>query len=100
LDELKSDRPDFDELCNSVSKIQQLTRSGNKGRTGDKEVHLSSVDGKGKFKGKSRNCGKVCGFKAKECTKRKRELHGGRNNGDSEGKPIMVAQVRHAVSAA
>ena len=27
----------------------------------------------------------MCGFKAKECKKRKGELHGGRANGDSEG---------------
>jgi hypothetical protein len=33
LDELKSDSPDFNELCNSVSEIQQLFRSGNKGHT-------------------------------------------------------------------
>jgi hypothetical protein len=85
LDELKSASPDFDELCNSVSEIQRLTRSGNRGRTGDKEVHLSSVDGEGTCKGKCRNCGKVCGFKAKECKKRKGELHGGRSNGESEG---------------
>ena len=72
LDELKSTSPHFDELCNSVSEIQRLTRSGNRGRTGDKEVHLSSVDGEGTFKGKCRNCGKVCGFKAKECKKSER----------------------------
>ena len=85
LDELKTNSPDFDELCNSVSKIQRLTRSGNRGCTGDKEVHLSSVDGEGTFKGKCRNCGKVCGFKVKKCKKRKGELHSGCNNGDSEG---------------
>ena len=62
LDELKSSSPNFDELCNSVSEIQRLTRSGNRRRTGDKEVHLSSVDGEGTFKGKCRNCGKVCGL--------------------------------------
>ena len=66
-------------------RYRELTRSGNKGRTGDKEVHLSSVDGEGTFKGKCRNCGKVCGFKAKECKKCKRELHGGHSNGNSEG---------------
>jgi hypothetical protein len=85
LDELKSDSPDFDELCNSVSEIQRLTRSGNKGCTGDKELHLSSVDDKGTFKGKCRNYSKVCGFKAKEYKKHKGELHDGHNNGNSEG---------------
>ena len=85
LDELKSRSPDFDGLCNSVSEIQRLTKSGSRGRANDKEVHLSSVEGDGTFKGKCRNCGKVCGFKAKECKKRKGELHGGRVNGDSEG---------------
>jgi len=85
LDNLKSERPDFYGLCNSVSEIQRLTRSRNKTRTGDKEVHLSSVDGDRKFKGKCRNCGKVCGFKAKECKKHKGELHGGCRNGESEG---------------
>jgi len=84
LDALKCDRPDFDELCN-VSEMQRLTRSENKGCTSDKEVHLSSVDGIGTFKGKCRNCEKVCRFKAKECKKHKRELHGGRSNGESEG---------------
>jgi len=43
------------------------------------------VDDKRTFKGKCRNCGKVCGFKAKECKKHKGELHGGRSNGKSEG---------------
>jgi hypothetical protein len=85
LDELKSTSPNFDELCNSVSKIQRLTRSRNRGHTCGKEVHLSSVDGEGTFKGKCRNCGKVCGFKAKECKKCKGELHGRRSNGKSEG---------------
>ena len=85
LDELKSTSPDFDELCNSVSEIQRLTRRGNKGRTSDKEVHLSSVDGEGTFKGKYRNCGKVCRFKAKECKKRNGNLHGGHDNSKSEG---------------
>jgi hypothetical protein len=44
LDKLKPDSPDFDELCNRVSDIKQLSRSGNKGGTGDKEVHPSSVE--------------------------------------------------------
>ena len=52
LDELKSTSPNFNSLCNSVSKIQRLTRSGSKGCTSDKEMYLSSVDGKGTFKGK------------------------------------------------
>jgi hypothetical protein len=60
-------------------------RSGSRVHTSNKEVHLSSVDGEWKFKGKCRNCGKVCRFKAKECKKCKEELHGGHNNGDSEG---------------
>ena len=86
MDELKSNSTNFDELCNSASEIQQLTRSGNKGHTGDKKVHISSIDGEGTFKGKCRNCGKVCGFKAKECKKHKGELHSGCSNGKSEGK--------------
>ena len=85
LDKLKSTSPDFDGLCNSVSKIQRLTKSGSRGHSIEKEVHLSSIDGKGTFKGKCRNCGKACGFKAKECKKHKGELHGGRSNGESEG---------------
>ena len=85
LDELKSDSPDFNKLCNSVSDIQRLARSGNNGHTSYKEVHLSSVDGKGTFKGKCGNCSKVCGFKTKEYKKRKGELHCGHNNGNSEG---------------
>jgi hypothetical protein len=85
VDKLKSDSPDFDELCNSVSEIQRLTRSGNRGCTGDNEVHLSSVDDKGTFKGKCMNCSKVCGFKAKECKTHKEELHSGCSNGKSEG---------------
>jgi hypothetical protein len=37
------------------------------------------------FKGKGRNCGKVCGYKAADCKKRKGELHGGRGNSDGGG---------------
>ena len=70
LDELKSRSPDFDGLCNSVSEIQRLTKSGSRGHANEKEVHLSSVEGDGTFKGICRNCGKVCGFKAKECKDR------------------------------
>ena len=58
LDELKSSSPNFNGLCNSISEIQQLTKSGNKGRANEKEVHLSSVKGDGKFKGKCRNVAK------------------------------------------
>ena len=85
LDELKSSSPDFDGLCNSISEIQRLTKSGNKGRANEKEVHLSSIKGNGSFKGKCRNCGKVCSYKAVDCKKRKGELHGGRSNGNNEG---------------
>ena len=60
-------------------------RSGSRECTSNKEVHLASGDGEGMFKGKCRNCDKVCRFKAKECMKRKGELHSGRNNGDSDG---------------
>jgi hypothetical protein len=85
LDELKSSSPDFDGLCNSVSEIQRLTKSGSKRSTGEKEVHLASVEGDGTFKGKCRNCGKVCGYKAADCKKRKGNLHGGRGNNDEGG---------------
>ena len=43
-----------------------------------------AVDGEGTFKEKCRNCGKVCGFKAKECKKHKGEMHVGHNNDNSE----------------
>ena len=49
LDELISNSPNLDKLCNDVSEIQRLTRSGNKGRGHEKEVNLSSVDGEGTF---------------------------------------------------
>ena len=42
LDKLKSD---FDGLCNSISEIQRLTKSGSKRGAGEKEVHLASVEG-------------------------------------------------------
>ena len=37
------------------------------------------------FKGKCRNCGKVCGYKAADCKKCKGELHGGRENSNEGG---------------
>ena len=85
LDELKSSSPDFDRLCNDVLEIQRLMKSGSKSCHGDKEVHPSSVEGEGLFKGKCGNCSKVCGFKSKECKKCKGNLHGDRTDGDSEG---------------
>ena len=66
-------------------QIQRLMKSGSKSRHGDKEVHLSSIEGEGSFKGKCGNCGKVCGFKSKECKKCKGNLHGGRTDGDRGG---------------
>ena len=59
LDELKSSSPDLNGLCNSVSEIQQLTKSGSRWCAYEKEVHLSSVEGDGTFKEKCRNCSKV-----------------------------------------
>jgi hypothetical protein len=88
LDELKSSSPDFDGLCNSVSEIQRPMKSGSKRGTGEKEVHLTSVEGDGTFKGKCRNCGKVCGYKAADCKKRKGELHGGHGNNDEGSKSL------------
>jgi hypothetical protein len=85
LDELKSDSPNFDRLCNDISEIQRLMRSESTGYSNNKEVHLSSVGGKGLFKGKCRNCGKVCRFKAYQYKKQRGEMHGGCMNGDDEG---------------
>ncbi len=85
LDKLKSSSPDFDRLCNDISEIQRLTKSGGKSRHGDNEVHLSSVDDEGSLKGKCGNCGKVCEYKSKECKKRKGNLHGGRTNNNNGG---------------
>ncbi len=84
LDELNSSKPNFDRLCNDVSQIQRLARSGNTGHGDNKEVNLSSVDGNGTFSGKCFNCGKACGYWAKECRKCKGDLKGGRT-GESEG---------------
>ena len=84
LDEFKLSKPDFNSLCNNVSEIQRLTRSGNKGCGNDKEVSLSSVDGNGTFSRKCFNCGKTCGYRAKECKKCKGDLKGHRT-GESEG---------------
>jgi len=78
LDELESNSPNFDRLCNDVSEIQRLTRSGNKGCGHEKEVNLSLVDGKGTFRGKCFKCRKVCRYRAKECKKCKGDLKGGR----------------------
>jgi hypothetical protein len=50
LDELMSSSPDFDGLCNSISEIQRLTKSRRKRSTGEKEVHLASVEGDGTFR--------------------------------------------------
>ena len=85
LDELKSKSPNFDKLCIDTSEIQRLTQSGNKGCNHEKEVHLSSIDGKRTFTGKCRNCGKVCEYKAAECKKHKGHLHGGCSNDSKEG---------------
>jgi MinD superfamily P-loop ATPase len=52
-----------------MSEIQRLTQSRNKGYRHEKEVHLSSVEGDGRFCEKCRNCGKVCEYQAKECKK-------------------------------
>jgi len=52
LDELKSSSPDFDGLCNSILEIQRLTKSGTKRSTGEKEVHLASIEGDGIVHGK------------------------------------------------
>ena len=60
---------DFDGLCNSVSEIQRLMKSGNKRSSGEKEVHLAFIEGDGTFKGKCRNCSKVCGYKVADCKK-------------------------------
>jgi hypothetical protein len=95
LDELKSSSTNFDGLCNSISEIQRLTKSRSKRSTGEKEVHLASVEGDGMFKGKCRDCGKVCGYKAVDCKKRKGELHSGcGNNGDSEGNTGAMYTIR------
>ena len=85
LDELKSGSPDFDRLCSYVLETQTLTSSGSKGRSNNKEVHLSSIEGKGSFKGKCTNCGKVCKCKAYQCKEHKGEFHGDRTHGDSGG---------------
>ena len=85
LDELKSSSPNFDRLCNSISEIQRLTKSGSQKSTGEKEVHRASVEGDGTFRGKCRNCGKVCGYKAADCKKHKGELHGGRGSSKEGG---------------
>ena len=82
LDELKSGSPNFDRLCNELSEIQRLTRSGNKGYVHEKEVHLSTVEGE--FQGKCRNCSKVCGYQAKECKRCKGNLYSGRTS-ESKG---------------
>ena len=84
LDERKSNSPDFDMLYNDVSEIQRLTRSRNKGSENDKEVSLSSVDRNGNFSRKCFNCGKACGYRAKECRKCKGDLKGS-STGQSEG---------------
>jgi hypothetical protein len=85
LEELKSTSPDFDRLCNNVTKIQRLTLSRTNGHGHKKEVHLSSVNCSGTFHGKCRNCRKVYGFRAKECKQRNGNLHGGKANGSNEG---------------
>jgi hypothetical protein len=85
LDELKLNSPDFDRLCNDVSEIQRLTRSGNKGCMHDKEVNLSSVEGEGKFHGKCYNCGKVCRYQTKECKKQKGDWQDGHTGDSSKG---------------
>ena len=56
-------------------------------------------DGKGTFKGKCRNYGKVCGFKAKECKKHKREFTVVAVMAKVRAIPIMVAQARLAIYA-
>ena len=66
--------PDFDKLCNDVSKMQRLTKSGNKCCKNDKEVNLSSVDGNGIFCKICFNCGKASGYHAMGCRKRKGDL--------------------------
>ena len=95
LDELKSSSPDFDRLCNDISEIQRLTKSGSKSHHGDKEVHLSSVEGEVLFKEKSGSCGKICIFQAKNA-EMKREfaqwLHG------RGAVQTMVAPVRCVIS--
>jgi len=85
LDELKSNSPHFDRMCNDVSEIQRLTRSGNKGCGHEKEVSLFSVDGEVTFHGKCFYCGKVCGYWTKECKKCKGDLQGGCTGGSEGG---------------
>jgi hypothetical protein len=85
LDKLKSSSPNFDGLCNSILEIKRLTKSRSKGSTSEKEVHLAPVEYIGVFKGKCRNCGKVCVYKAVDCNKCKGELHSGFGNSDEGG---------------
>ena len=88
LDKSKSSKPDFNRLCNDISEIERLTKSRNKGCSHNKEVNLSSVDANGTFNSKCFNCGKVCGYWAKECRKFKGDLKGGCTEESEGGKTV------------
>jgi hypothetical protein len=94
LEELKSNSPNFGTLC--MPEIQRITQSRNKGHRHEKERNLCSVESDGMFEGKCRNCGKICGYRSKECKKCK----GMANHVMVKGAiPTMVALIRHVTFA-
>ena len=74
---------DLEELCNEIGKIQRLAKSTGKtdrgNDSGGKETQLSSAEGGGTFKGICGKCKTVCGYKRKDCPKKK----AGNGNGGS-----------------
>ena len=76
---------DLEELCTEIGKIQRLAKStgrADRNEGGGKETQLSSAEGGGTFKGICGRCKTVCGYKRKDCPKKKA---GGGNGGSGGG---------------
>ena len=81
----------FELLCRKISAIQRLAMTFKPGKGGPgKETQLSTYDklnGGGTFKGTCGKCGKVCGYKQKDCPHPKATVpNGGTGGGKGRGK--------------
>ena len=80
---------DLEELCNEIGKIQRLAKANGKSDrsndAGGKETQLNSAEGGGTFKGICGNCKTRCGYKRKDCPKKKAGGNGGGSGSGSGG---------------
>ena len=80
---------DLEELCSEIGKIQRLAKTtGKSDRSNDaggKETQLNSAEGGGTFKGICGNCKTRCGYRRKDCPKKKGGGNGGGSGSGSGG---------------